>query len=506
LRTSLLTTPTKRPGGEASPQASELATAAASYFPLWCFVLALCSLLAFVSLTAGGTTGSPREIAILALLGSLASLVCVRQLYPTRESSASFLFILCFSLFNLGLTPFVALGIAVPTFGLGTYDTNWLFSTAFPRGLALATLGLLCLLVGTSLGRLLGHGQLVKPDRQVRSETEDALMAHLGTPGAVLMGFAVFAFFTIALTHGGPGVFTSGYANWLDSTQGAPLPYVYALIGFGTGILAISKKSQSRNLGFFFFVVYGLAALLIGLRGEVFFPVVSAMVMGAFRFRLLNGKRLLAVLIVGLLLISGIRTFRDVGFPDVTARSINTTGVSFNAVDGLAELGYSLRPSVVVIQWQEQGQPGLDGASFESPFVRLAHSALPLLGHNTPVKSDPDILNSVVLQRVGPIGFSQIAEGYDNWGTAGVIGFLLLIGLGLAWIDCSPSRTSSLLIRNSVFVPLLLEVRNTFTPVPAQILLGLVTAFVVLAVAHTQANPPGENGLEMRPVQLASRR
>jgi len=454
--------------------------------------------------TAGATEGSPREIAIFTVVSSLVGLLCVRQVYPTRESSASFLFVVCFSLFNLGLAPFVAFGIKVPTFGLSVYDTSWLYSTAFPRAMTLAMIGLLALLVGTTFGRLLGKGTFRKPDTPETRSARDALSVFLGLPGAALMAIAVLAFFAIALSHGGFGVFASGYPNWLAATHGSPLPYVYALIGFGTGILAISTKSRARTIGAILFLAYALPALVVGLRAEVLFPIVSAVVMGAFRSPLLNGKRFFAVLIVALLVVSGIRTFREVGFADATATS-PSSGLSFNAFDGLAEMGYSLRPTVVVLQWQEEGQQPLDGGSFESPFIRLAHSTLPVLGPNTPALTDPDILNSVVAQRVGPIGFSQTAEAYDNWGTAGVIGFLLAIGLALSWIDRSPLKASSLLIRNSVFVPLLLEVRNTFTPVPAQVMLGLVASFVVLAYArHRLARSSRVLGPQ-QPLQLASR-
>jgi hypothetical protein len=503
LRTIIPTTRSNEPNEAGPPDASDRADPQAPLSPFWWFVLSLGGLVAFLCVTAGATEGSPREIAIFAVVISLAGLLCVRQVYPTRESSASFLFVVCFSLFNLGLAPFVAFGITIPTFGLSVYDTSWLYTTAFPRAMTLATLGLLALLVGTTFGRLFGTGAFRPPDSPEARSTRDAVSAYLGLPGAALMAVAVIAFFAVALSHGGFRIFTSGYPNWLAATKGSPLPYVYALTGFGTGILAISTKSRARTMGAIFFVAFALPALVVGLRAEVLFPIVSAVVMGAFRTPLLNGKRFFAVLIVVLLVVSGIRTFREVGFADATATSASS-GPSFNAFDGLAEMGYSLRPTVVVLQWQEEGQPSLDGGSFESPFVRLAHSALPVLGPNTPALTDPDILNTVVAQRVGAIGFSQTAEAYDNWGTAGVIGFLLAIGLALSWIDRSPLKASSLLIRNSVFVPLLLEVRNTFTPVPAQVLLGLVASFVVLAYArHRLAR--SSHVRSAQPFQLASR-
>jgi hypothetical protein len=484
LRSIPTTSPPNHARGASSPNSPERAGRSTALSPLWWCVLSVCGLFAFLSLTAGASEGSAREIAIFASVSAILSLLCVRQVYPTRESSASFLFVLCFSLFNLGLAPFVALGISVPTFGLSSYDTTWLYATVFPRALALCTIGLLSLLVGTTLGRLLGRNEIRKPLSPAQLSQRDAVAGQLGFPAALLMAATVLAFFVIALSHGGIRVFIDGYGNWSSSTQGTPLPYVYALIGVEAGILAVSSKSRAKTVGFLCFAAFALPALAVGLRGEVLFPIVAAVVMGGFHSQLLNGKRFLVVLVVALLAVSAIRTFRDAGFAGTTSTSNQTISASFSALDGLAEMGYSLRPTVVVVQWHDQGQPALDGGSFMSPFVRLAHSALPVLGRNTPVQIDPDVLNSVVLQRVGPIGFSQTAEAYDNWGTAGVIGVLLVIGLVLSWIDRSPLTLGSLLIRNSVFVPLLIEVRNTFTAVPAQILLGLVVSATLLVFAR----------------------
>jgi hypothetical protein len=107
-------------------------------------------------------------------------------------------------------------------------------------------------------------------------------------------------------------------------------------------------------------------------------------------------------------------------------------------------------------------------------------------------------MNSVITRRVGTIGFSQPAEAFENWGRAGVVGFMFVIGLVLSWIDRSPKRVWSLLARNSVLVPLLYEVRNAFSPVPGQIVIGLaLSAGVLLLARHQRARAgAGRSGPE----------
>jgi hypothetical protein len=239
-------------------------------------------------------------------------------------------------------------------------------------------------------------------------------------------------------------------------------------------------------IGFVAFATYAVVALFVGIRTEVFLPLVVVVVMASFRTPVITWRLFLVVLVAGLCLISGIRTLRTSGVADLPGSSSASTALSVNPIDGLAEMGYSLRPTVVVIQWWQEGQQPLDGSSFLNPFIRLAHSTLPILGPNLPAGTDPNILNSVVFARVGPIGFSQIAEAYDNWAASGVVGFLFMIGILLSWIDQSPRRMWSLLVRSSVFVPILLEVRNTFTAVPGQIILGLVAAGAVFLLGRSR--------------------
>ncbi len=342
----------------------------------WALVFSLTAILVGVNHSLLDNA-SPKTAAFIALVTALVGLFCCRRMYATKEGSASFLFVLCFSLFNLGLAPLVLFGVSIPTFGLSPTQLLWLTSSQFEPALVLATIGLLALMAGTAIGALWGSARWI-PERQSPEDklAKGDLARAIGIPGALFMTISVGAFFLVALKYAGVSGFTAGYENWQTATANAPLPYVYAPLGLSLGMLAIATPSKARRFGLLMFAVYALVALYIGLRSEVMFPAAGALVLISYRRRILTGKRLLLVLIIGLLLVSGIRSSRNNSITTGTAAS----SVGISPVDGLAEMGFSLRPTVVVMQWNDNGQSKLGEAAsrLRSPerVIGLYHSSV----------------------------------------------------------------------------------------------------------------------------------
>jgi hypothetical protein len=408
-------------------------------------------------------------------------IAAARRLYRTMESSASCVYLLCFGVFSLGVCVFFLFNAVMPTFGLSIADTSWLTSPLLPEALVLTTIGALALILGSCVGAAWGavRHQTVAPARALQDRQARAASAVFGM---FLMMGSVGAFFVVGFRSDGLHAFTGGYGNWEQATASSSLPYVYAILGLALCMLAVGARSRSRRLGFAVFLVYALIALLVGLRSEVLFPAVAVLVMLGYRRRVLNGRRLIIIVIIALCAISGIRSFRGAGIAGAGPVGVP---ISLSPQDGLAELGFGLRPMVVVLQWQQGGQAALDGGSYTDPVTRIAHHLLPFLSPDRPAYADPDIISSTLLDTVGPIGFSPTAEGYDNFGELGVVGFMLVVGLALSWIDRSPRNAASELYRAAVLIPLLIEVRNTFTPVPVEILLGLGIVYVVMLIGRS---------------------
>jgi hypothetical protein len=96
-------------------------------------------------------------------------------------------------------------------------------------------------------------------------------------------------------------------------------------------------------------------------------------------------------------------------------------------------------------------------------------------------------MNIVIKRRVAGIGFSPVAEGYVNFNTAGVLILLAVIGALLAWMDRWHSSPYGDALVGIVLVPLLIEVRNAFSFVPGQLVLGMVLLYAVVVASIWRA-------------------
>jgi len=88
-------------------------------------------------------------------------------------------------------------------------------------------------------------------------------------------------------------------------------------------------------------------------------------------------------------------------------------------------------------------------------------------------------MNVLVQERVGPIGFSPIAEAYRNFGMFGIVFVLLGIGLLVGWMDRWPSNDFRNAILGVILLELLINVRNAFTATPSHLIIGLGIVMVV---------------------------
>jgi hypothetical protein len=146
--------------------------------------------------------------------------------------------------------------------------------------------------------------------------------------------------------------------------------------------------------------------------------------------------------------------------------------------DAVSEMGYSLYPSVIVHQWHAAGEPYRHGTTLVAVPLRYAER---LTGEVPPVDDDR-LFNVEMMQRVGAVGGSPVAEGYHNFGTLGVVGLLGAVGLVIGLLDRRPRSAASSALLGVVLLPLMIDVRNSFAPVLPQIVLGLVFLGIALAM------------------------
>ncbi|WP_157467367.1 O-antigen polysaccharide polymerase Wzy [Frankia sp. QA3] len=432
-------------------------------------LLALFAVAAWSSSFAELAEHSAARLSVVIVAGCV--LLCVRA-QPRGAWACSSVYLITLSVFHFGVAVLFATGTSFDRIR-AQYDFRWLAVYPMSRLFAVATLGVVSATVGVAAMTCLraaraagGRPEIVAADRPAAAPDRPDLRA---PAGFVLLAVSVVGLVAIVLAAGGFGLLVGSYAAVGQTALRGPL-VPYALLGVGLGLLlaVIDGPSRWRTAALVVFALFAVVALPLGLRGEVMFPAVAAAAVAARRRIVVRGVVVLLGAVVLLALIGGLREIRQSGLA-----ATRLSAITFSPVDGIAELGASIRPIGSVLEWRDEfGERPPAGATFYGQLDRLVSGRL--LGRPQPSQfSDERLFNVLMLDREGPIGGSPIAEAYYNFGARGVVGFLLLTGLLVAWMDHGRSVRKTDTACLVLLVPLITEVRNAFAAVPVQALLGL---------------------------------
>lgn len=413
-------------------------------------------------------------LANLASLSVLLAVAAVASVTPRRAWSASTAFLCVYSVFHFGLT--LSYGLGLPITGRNAaFLSEWFYTDETRYAVLLATIGLVACALGALVASLAG-GQTA------RDRIDDRyLNIPVTRAGAALVACGVVGWFLLVVRAGGVGLLFGDYDTLNNALSTGTLhPYAYLAVGWGMIFLGTAEPSRLRRVGFAFFALWALVAFPLGLRGEVLFPLFAALVVAARRRAPFS---MMTVLVCGICLLSLIaagRSIRDVGLANAGGAQVQASPLS-----SIEELGISLRPVSEVVHWRVNGDPFIHGASYWAPFDRILNKFVPGRGWQTPPAEEDDrVMNQLAIRRVGPIGFSVVAEAYRNFGTAGVVGILFVVGLLLGWMDHWPLSRARQIAMGVVFLPLLVEVRNDFVAVPLDLLIGFTLLAGAVALAQ----------------------
>ena len=305
-----------------------------------------------------------------------------------------------------------------------------------------------------------------------------------GTAGSVLVLGAIVLWSGIVVAASGLAGFFGSYGEYLQAVGefSGPMSVVWPALGCGIVLSVTGARGWLRTSAIVGFGLLALVALPLGLRGEILFPSVAMLVAAARCGRVLSPARTCAVVAALLVVIPAVREIRNTGLqglPDMV--------LELRFFDAFAEMGGSLHPVEKVVRWHAEGEPFEMGASYWAPIERAAARLLPGL-RSTAAEDDMRIMNVLVLERIGAIGFSPVAEAYRNFGALGVVLVMGLLGAGLAGMDRTADPRLAALAIATLYVPLLVNVRNSFVSVPLQCLLGVLFVFGLGVIRHVSAS------------------
>lgn len=429
--------------------------------------------------------GEGRLGAAVACISTVACIASIVRTNPEKPISVGSMYATLFGVFHIGLLIPIALGYAPRM--LNAIDRLWVASPAFSSAAFLVALAQSAVAVGYLL-RYRRVEQIV----EVSGPSADAGKSTAGVDGPAIVGMAMLLvglvtwFKNVVLSDVS---LSSSYARFLAATAKTNMPITYLLIGFGMGVVSSSARKSARKWSLMAFGIWALPAFLLGLRGEVIIPAAAYLVVAARRQRIRLRARMAVVVLGALAAGSAIRVARKVGFGNSTL-----TAADLDPLSGLTELGYSIRPLVVVIDLHDRlGQPYVGFATYLAPFRRFVVGRL-LGGRVLSVAEDPSVFGGWILRHVGPIGGSPAAEAYRSGGILAMVGVMILIGAALASLDGSRDSLISNAFVGMVTFILLLWVRNDFTPVPAEFAVSMVVILLIWLLEHRTPRRHPANG------------
>jgi hypothetical protein len=299
----------------------------------------------------------------------------------------------------------------------------------------------------------------------------------------MLVGMTATTFALVA--GGGPGVLGLGYMEFRTSLMTVWFQTFLEIAHFGC-VLALCGAARNGWIApLLAWAPLGTLMLLIGLRTEALVPAVTFTIVLAHRGVHFRRSALLSGVIAAIVVIPLIRTVRDVG----VANEAEVNWRAASPLETFTELGSTLRAVKAYVDWIEDGDEYLLGATYWAPFDRqLLTRVVP---DREPIPFDEDDrLPERKMGQEGAVGLAATGEAFYNFGSAGPFLYFAVVGLLFGWLERrawkTPYACALLGIAMSTFY---FNIRGHWLSVPAQIALaaGLV-AFCFLTSRCTRTD------------------
>ncbi len=380
--------------------------------------------------------------------------------------------------FHFGLIAVFASGF-IQADELSPWDQLWLLGPFGADAAVLALIGFTAFAAGATLI----NASATSADSRTNPPDPNEGAHFFGPAGSALVFAAIVLWCGSVLMTSGASGFYGAYGDYLNGIDqvGGFMGLVWLALGGGIVMSITGRHGWLRTSAIVAFGCMALIALPIGLRGEIMFPTIAALVAAARCGWTLSPGKACAFLIGLLIVIPSVREIRSTGL-----QGLPDMALELRMFDAFVEMGGSLHPVEKVVRWRAEGEALDMGSSYWAPIERAAARVLPGL-ETSAAEDDMRIMNVLVTDRVGAIGFSPIAEAYRNFGAVGVVLILGLLGAGLAAIDGIADRKLAVLAIAILYVPLLTNVRNSFVSVPLQCGVGGLFVAGIHVMRHVSA-------------------
>jgi hypothetical protein len=404
--------------------------------------------------------------------------------------SPAMLYLWTLAAFHLGLAAPWALGLdtgAVPT---------WLISYRLDAALALAIVAFACYQVGLTIAAL---RRSARPPRMAGPLQHNTVMYRCGLATAAAgIGLLLAGAWVIGLDRLAQATYFESYR--LTQIYD-PRLFISSLQVFPMGLYLASAAAPARRMLLVaaIGILWAAVVFALGYRGFALTPMATMLAVlhkRGFRLPRFVWAIGLAVLLAA---VPAARSLRD---NPLAERSIADVALDLHPLEGVEEVGGSLRPLVHTLDLMANepyrwGYTYWQAVEMVLPNLELEWES----GGYTPVEKLPPSLWMARLAAPwhyyhgGGLGFSAIAEPYMNFGVAGVMSFFALLGAGLVCCDrLDGLRPARVAVWAMALGPLLWTARNAFTvfvrPTVWGVLLVLGAYLLSRAAASMSARAP----------------
>ena len=423
---------------------------------------------------------SVRNAAIFTTAVALGAMLVMVRLITRRPITVGSVCLLVLVLFHCGLLPYLILDARPTLFleGPAAASARWLDSPMLGPAITTVAIGLLAFTAGYAL-LLIGQSMASTAPSPAKAASASRGISKLAF---VVLVAGLIIWVAQVSARGVGALFGQDYMSVRTYADMPLLSAAFILIGLGLSALGFSQDDRLRRWALYLFLAYTAVSFTLGFRGESVFPIAAWLVATArrreIRLRIWHFLALAAALTAG----SVVRQIRIESLAEA-----NLSSVRPDPGDGLAEMGNTLHTVVAVQEWHNS-ERFIGWGTYWAPLERLVIGRL--LGHPvTPVEVDPRVFSSTVMDRLGPLGGSPIAESYRSAGILGVVVVMALIGIVVGWLDSRRDSAWLGFVPGMVAYILFRWIRNDFTPVPLQICCCLLIIVVGMFIDALTARP-----------------
>ena len=295
------------------------------------------------------------------------------------------------------------------------------------------------------------------------------------TFGMLMLAGVFFYFVILWLTE--KISFDMSYMDYRDGVMQGSALYSWMLVLYPTGLVYVfaSSNKNRRMWGVILFFATAIILLATGNKGEVFYVVLATLGIVGYQNKKI-GFRLASLLCIIMFIV----------IPVVTSTRSTGVGEGFSLefaslTDPFLEIGMQIRCVVFSIDHVASGTYSfMHGYSYLRPVCSVLGYLL------FPLRYLPEIpidLTSSKSYFYG-YGFTQVAEGYLNFGITGAVLVFAILGYLLGRLEFKRMGTRKLCLVGSVLVILINASRNVFIFVPGQITLMLILYYMVKFISR----------------------